>query len=561
MGSVTVQPRYQEMMCRLGLVWAEDFLRLEGVILGGHPDRHVLQLSLGHGDTTVRVFMKKEHRIRWKHCLANWRAGFGWASKSSREAQTLLAASARGIGCPEVIAHGEMGGRAFLLLREETSLADLRAVLQTMGVGQERRELARALGRELARIHAAGFDHPDLYAKHILAGRAEDGWRFCILDWQRSQWQRKVSWARRCRDLAALDATLAVDLANPGDRLTCMRAYHQRAAGFSPAVRDESPATTLPDRRSKPGGAQGVKHLARIIRRLSLRLQQQRRIRELRRPPLPTAQQNLIWLDGEALCATRQFLDELGGAIPDWLRAIPRPQSANRLEEAEVTLGPGRRGILISRRQSRLLSWLLAVGKRRSFPAPEFEQAGLLFRLERHGLVAPRVLAVGHRSPRPWHKESFLLTEPPKVDLALRDFLQSCPVSAQDRRLRRQVLQQAGRLLRQLHEAGYTLGTLNPLAWGLALPAPSKSQVVLTEINGLCRCKDSLEALAKTDLRRLLVGLEDSAHPTTDAMRFFLGYCDVPRLLPEVRRLLRAVLGKGFSSPTRKTPRLREVAA
>ena len=37
-----------------------------------------------------------------------------------------------------------------------------------------------ALGKELARIHATGFDQPDLYAKHVLVKEARPGRSFAF---------------------------------------------------------------------------------------------------------------------------------------------------------------------------------------------------------------------------------------------------------------------------------------------------------------------------------------------------------------------------------------------
>lgn len=392
MGWVRFEPGFEDCLCRLGLRAADDFLRLQGVILGGHPDRHVMQVSLGTHANPIRAFLKKEHRVLWKHRLANWLSGFGWVSKSAREAQMLLSAAAAGIGCPQVMAHGESRGRAFLLVRQESGLSDLREILVELRDDHERRKLAFGLGRALARMHDAGFDHPDLYAKHVLAGKSESGWQFSILDWQRSRRKRRVSWAERCRDLAALDATLADDLASDRERLACLRSYAAKVAA----------------RRS-------VVCQTNIIRALSLRLQGRRRIRDMRRSPLPIGQQGLIWLDGEALCVTPSFLADVGGEVPAWLRRAPELHLGNEVIESEVSLGGGRRGLLVRRWRCGFVTWLFSLAKRRSFPAPEFERAGMLFRLERQGLVAPRVLAVGHRRGRwPWESHSFLLTEIPE---------------------------------------------------------------------------------------------------------------------------------------------------
>src|SRR5262249_10592289 len=150
-----------------------------------------------------------------------------------------------------------------------------------------RRRLARRLAAQVARIHDAGFTYPDLYAKHIVV---EDlGARFTFLDWQRSRRRGRLTWSERCRDLAALNASLSGELGDGDDRLTFLLAYW-RATG------DES----ISFRRV----------CARIQRRTRTLLRRSS-IREQRLPTV-AASQSLHWLDGEALCVSamgRELLD------------------------------------------------------------------------------------------------------------------------------------------------------------------------------------------------------------------------------------------------------------
>src|SRR5262245_58694090 len=73
------------------LVEADDFLRLRAVIVSGHPGRQVGRLTLGEGDEARVVYLKREGQIRWTTRLANFLAGFGWVSRSVREAGVLEA--------------------------------------------------------------------------------------------------------------------------------------------------------------------------------------------------------------------------------------------------------------------------------------------------------------------------------------------------------------------------------------------------------------------------------------------------------------------------------------
>src|SRR5688572_27545474 len=96
-----VNPRYRDFLTRQGLVTPDDYLNLPVVVIGGHPNRHVGQVTIGSGPGALRTFLKREHRIPWKDRLANAWRGFGFRAKASREALLLKAVQAAGIDCPE----------------------------------------------------------------------------------------------------------------------------------------------------------------------------------------------------------------------------------------------------------------------------------------------------------------------------------------------------------------------------------------------------------------------------------------------------------------------------
>ena len=327
MGWVRIDPGWRETMHQAGLVSAADFLRLPGVILCGHPDRHVLKVEAG---ILPGAFLKKEHRIPWRDRLANAWAGYGFVSKSTREAGILYRVAQAGIACPQVLAHGVKGQQAFLLLREKPGMTDLRHYL--LQYPEQRLQIARALGRELARIHAAGF-------------RA-----WGSLHEARSRWSRPAFLFSRLAAFAPLPPhVLGRPLPgprHPGCDVAGFAGDGPGASGLSCAVLR---ATWI---------GPSLKTWATRIRNLSLKLLQKRRIRVLRRLPLPLGTQNLIWLDGEALCVTRAFREEIGDQIPEWLRF--RPMDQRSVEERQVTLSNGRAGNLVRRTSRGLGRWCLS---------------------------------------------------------------------------------------------------------------------------------------------------------------------------------------------------------
>jgi hypothetical protein len=507
MAFVHVNPHYRQALAELGLVEASDFLGLPGVIYSGHPGRNVSRVCLGRGELVA--FLKQEHRVPRRERLTSAWAGFGFVSKSCREYQLLCALAEAGVGCPEPLAAGEDDhGRAFLLTRAIEGALDLRAFLRELADRPRlRQSVARQLGAALAHLHRAGFDHPDLFAKHVLVTFDPDAERatFHFLDWQRSR-RRRPSWPQRLRDLAALDATLAEDLVGPGDRLLCLRSYLQHSA---------------PAPRLAWAAGQCARRSAALLRR--------RRVRELRQPPLPAGMQNLIRVDGEALCVTRQFRDAVGGRLPEYLCLASQTRGQSPLvQRLQVAIAPGRQAVLVRRSASLIgqasRSWL---GGWR-LTSPELEQAGTLFRLQRYGLTAPVVLAVGQKRVRPWRSESFLLTEPPADTVGLLDGLARCEVGEGIEALarRRRLLRECATVLRQVHDASCYLSDCPDEELAAALGVQGQggaARVVLASPDAVRRKRRPGRRLARRDVRRLHA-LLCRACGRTDALRFVLAY-------------------------------------
>jgi tRNA A-37 threonylcarbamoyl transferase component Bud32 len=529
MAFLEIAPRYRAALSEAGLTSARAILDWDGVILSGHPSRHVLRVRL-EGEALI---LKKQHRVPWRDRFASVWAGYGWASKSVREARLLNHLKSAGVPCPEVVAAGEDGGQAFVLLREAAGMMELRAFLSRPLARTTRHLLARALGRELARIHAAGFTQPDLYAKHILVRTASHGFHWCFLDWQRSRQYRVVPWERRLHDLATLDASLAGDLASDRLRLICLRAYLRDAAAHG-------------DRREAPlAGRRGqTQALGLAVRCVADRRFSRRKLRELRQPPLPADTQQLLWLQpNEQLCIARDFYEELGGRLPSWLpQEAPASADGVSVEHRLILLGAGRTGHLVQR-WSRAAVWLPSA----KYAAPEFERAAAIFRLQRFGVAGPRLLAMGHRRVTAWQRFSFLLTEPP-TGPTLAAVLRHSAAPAQRQRL----LHELGTRLRQMHEAGFALRA--DLDLGQAWVVCGERRLALASIDPLQRSSAPWQDLGREQLEGLLAGASPQAAIGTlqaglalsqaDRLRVLLAYVQRRRLDAATRRLLRMVRGR-----------------
>ncbi|HLW68796.1 MAG TPA: lipopolysaccharide kinase InaA family protein, partial [Gemmataceae bacterium] len=329
-------------------------------------------------------FLKREHHIPWKDRWRSFRAGFGLVSLSQREAGMIDIVKQAGIAAPDWLAVGEDGyGRAFLLLKAMDSAVDLRQYLRR-GSEEEHCELARLLGEIVAGMHDKGIEHPDLYAKHVFVD--PQTMRFALIDWQRSRKPRRLSFPECCRDLAALNGSLADELAGDQVRREFLRLYCQRRGHEAGSLEDfcqEIQART-----------------ARLLHRAS--------IREQRLPTLYESQP-LFWLDGEALCVTPRG-QELWHA--DALLALGYPERRRPgSESVSLTLPDGNVGELTRRRSLRLFGrcrdWL----RQKRWTSPEVRQAGHLLRRERLGERGPMLLAFGQRPREFGVVESFVLTQ------------------------------------------------------------------------------------------------------------------------------------------------------
>jgi hypothetical protein len=371
-GWVVIDPRWRARFERRGLTAAGDFLQMQGDIVSGHADRHVVRIVLGRGLGRTVVFLKREHRVPWPVRLRNVFAGYGWVSKSVREARILSRLRKAGVRAPLALAFGEDGhGRAFVLIKETRGAIDVRTFLNDERSSMSRRRLARRMGRLLARIHAAGFDCPVLSSKHILV--RPRGPSPTVIDWHAATERPRVGWGVRVRELALLHATLADGLASPRERLTCLRSYLHATAGHSSRLRP----------------------WVDLIRRKAVRLLNHRTVRDQWRLPLPGDRQRLRWLDGECLVVTRSVWRACRGRVPAWLSfaartPVPRPR--------ETRLRWGRRPVVLRQfpPSGRLRRWWNRLrGRHQVAIGPR--QAGRMFQLERAGQPAPRPLAFGQQ--------------------------------------------------------------------------------------------------------------------------------------------------------------------
>jgi len=211
---------YSTVLEQAGLVCFHHFFRMPGQELASvHTAREAQRVCIGDRC----AYLKREWRITWRDRVQSWWYGYGPVSRSVREHLVLKDLVRHGFCVPPPMASGENGTCAFLLLAELQGFDPLGQVLRNLlDVGQ-RTWIIQLVADQVARLHEAGYMHPDLYAKHVLVDVATG--RVAFLDFQRTYRRRSVSFGQRCRDLAALDACLTSRLASSRERLVFLRTY------------------------------------------------------------------------------------------------------------------------------------------------------------------------------------------------------------------------------------------------------------------------------------------------------------------------------------------------
>ncbi len=405
-GWVVVHPIIAPQMQEYGLWTADDYLQLPGVIVSGHPDRHVRRVHL---PKFGQAYLKRQHFVTSKERFWNWRQGHGWISRSVREGRLLQQISQFAQNIPQWLAFGENSrNQAFLLVASLDDAVDLHHWLKQKK-DLNLRDLARRIGEVIAQFHDYGFTLPDLTAKHVFVKSKTH--QIALVDWASSRRRSYVPLKDRIHDLARLHASVPYELVGARERMallsTAMAAYF-RISPSHPNLSD----------------------LARRINRVSRLYSARSSLRDQRQGSGEAPE--LIWLAQEAVCVTTE-------AAHWW----PQPPDAppfygDNPRDITWTLPSGESGYLM-RGWTRLnLKGLWNHWRGYPLSSPGQRWARLLIHLQRRGIAAPRLLAFGHR-PRSWHSlEWFVLCAPHSSPCSLDD----------DRRLI-----DLGRLLRQLHDA------------------------------------------------------------------------------------------------------------
>jgi tRNA A-37 threonylcarbamoyl transferase component Bud32 len=209
----------------------------------------------------------KRYPPRWKD---RWRT-----PRAIRAFRTAYTLRIRGVECPEPLLAavdatragvyvaaraGARAGGACLDLHEATRPGARGRLALAARSPAERRDALHRLGRFLRRLHDAEVSHRDLKAPNVVAYESGGRVRFEVVDLEGARPLRgPVSWRRRAKDLARLDASVGPPVVSRADRVRVLRAY---VLGWArpPVDLATFAAWVAEDRARKlstPGGAPG----------------------------------------------------------------------------------------------------------------------------------------------------------------------------------------------------------------------------------------------------------------------------------------------------------------
>jgi hypothetical protein len=232
--SLLLAPALAELPSRLGMELIERALKIAG---GGgdrllRRSRHAstYQIRLGtplSGET--EVFVKVLDAPRGLKALRR----LVLRSRAERMQSILDALAASGFAVAPILMLGDERecGRTMMVTARVAGEPLPRLLRRAVGAPARRREVLRALGAEVARLHRAGFVHGDLTPYNIFVANGPP-MRFSLIDHERTA-RPRLDWERRrLRNLVQL---CRFDLEGMGrtDRLRVVDAYG-RAMGDAP---------------------------------------------------------------------------------------------------------------------------------------------------------------------------------------------------------------------------------------------------------------------------------------------------------------------------------------
>ena len=158
------------------------------------------------------------------------------ATRARRNGDALLHA---GIDAPVNVAWGKLpGGREYLFMTAAPGQGITQWLRETLldRTAEQlllRRQLLRALGTFIGRVHATGFIHGDLRPGNVLANLQGEHFRFSLIDNERNVQKKPPPGKMLLRNLMQLNMLLPTDISR-SDRMRFFSAWRRQMRDLSP---------------------------------------------------------------------------------------------------------------------------------------------------------------------------------------------------------------------------------------------------------------------------------------------------------------------------------------
>jgi hypothetical protein len=223
-----------EVPTRLGLELIERALKIAAGS-GGEPirrSRHASTYPIRLGtplDGATEVFVKLLDAPRGLKAVRR----LVLRSRAERMQATLDALVAAGFAVAPILMLGDEhgSGRTMMVTARVAGDSLPNFLLRTAGAPERRREVLRALGAEVARLHRAGFIHGDLTPYNIFVASGAPA-RFSLIDHERTAMARLMWERRRLRNLVQLCRFELAGMSRT-DRIRIVDAYGNAMGGTS----------------------------------------------------------------------------------------------------------------------------------------------------------------------------------------------------------------------------------------------------------------------------------------------------------------------------------------
>jgi tRNA A-37 threonylcarbamoyl transferase component Bud32 len=155
-------------------------------------------------------------------CVKGYRYGGLWYSlknlfKKSRALKSWVAAHGllvRGIETPLPLAVlertcGPLRREAFLITQLLPEARELNDYILATDLAERKGDFIAALAGQLKNLHDRGIYHADLKSNNILVQEAGPGWRFSLIDLDRTYFPGRLTFSQRANNLAQINASVA----------------------------------------------------------------------------------------------------------------------------------------------------------------------------------------------------------------------------------------------------------------------------------------------------------------------------------------------------------------